>query len=169
MSFSRNVKRICSQSTGRVKGAFTRVVASTIAAAIAYWLARHLLGQPQPIFAAIAAIVCLAPGILNHFRQSANLLIGLSIGILVGELIFRIPYDPGEFRVAVAVFMAMVIATALATAPIVPIQAGASALLVILMGPQNAGLARFLDVILGASTGILFAVVFFRDRLNFRD
>jgi uncharacterized membrane protein YgaE (UPF0421/DUF939 family) len=169
MSLASTLKRIGVETVGRVRTALTRVIASTIAAGVAYWLARHILGQHLPIFAAITAIVCLAPGILNHFRQSVNLLIGVSIGILVGELIFKMPYDLGELRVAVAVFAAMLIASASASAPIVPIQAGASALLVILMGPQNAGLSRFLDVIVGAATGILFAVVFFRARLNFRD
>jgi uncharacterized membrane protein YgaE (UPF0421/DUF939 family) len=153
----------------RAKLAFTRVLASTVAAAVAFWVAQHLLGQHQPIFAAITAIICLAPGILNHFRQSVNLIAGVSIGILVGEVIFLIPLDFGETRVALAVFIAMSVASAFATTAVVPIQAGVSALLVILMGPQNAGFIRFLDVIVGVSTGLLFAVVFFRARLNLRD
>jgi uncharacterized membrane protein YgaE (UPF0421/DUF939 family) len=158
----------------RAKLAFTRVLASTIAATVAFWVAQHLLGQHQPIFAAITAIICLAPGILNHFRQSVNLIAGVSIGIIVGELIFLIPYDLGPYdfsgaHVALAVFIAMTLASAFATTPVVPIQAGVSALLVILMGPQNAGFIRFLDVIVGVCTGLLFAVVFFRARLNLRD
>jgi uncharacterized membrane protein YgaE (UPF0421/DUF939 family) len=158
-----------SEAIERVKAAFTRVVASAAAAALAYWLARVLLGQHQPIFAAITAIICLAPGILNHFRQSLNMLVGVSVGIVVGELIFLIPHDLGEIGMALAVFVAMLLGSALSTVPVVPIQAGASALLVILMGPQYAGLARFLDVIIGVATGLAFAVVFFRARLNFRD
>jgi uncharacterized membrane protein YgaE (UPF0421/DUF939 family) len=152
-----------------VRAAFTRVLAATAAAALAYWLARVLLHQPQPIFAAITAIVCLAPGIPSHFRQAVNLLIGVTIGIVIGELVFLIPYDLGELRVAAAIFTAMVIASASGLPPVVPIQAGASALLVILMGPQSAGLARFLDVLVGTGIGVAFAVVFFRTRLNFRD
>ena len=56
----------------------------------------------------------------------------------------------------------MIIATIFGLPPAVPIQAGASALLVILMGPAAAGLARYLDVLLGVSIGLAFAVVFFR-------
>ena len=153
----------------RVRAAFTRVLASALAAAIAFWLAKQLLGQEQPIFAAITAIICLAPGIANHFRQSLNLLVGVSIGIVVGELIFLVPIDLGELRLALAVFAAMLLASALGTAPVVPIQAGASALLVILMGPHYAGLSRFLDVVIGVATGLTFAVVFFRARLSLRD
>lgn len=158
----------------RVKAAFTRVLAATAAAALAYWLGRILLHQPQPIFAAITAIICLAPGIPSHFRQAVNLLIGVSIGIVVGELVFLLPeslgpYDVGEFRVGVAIFAGMLVATALGLPPVVPIQAGVSALLVILMGPKAAGLARYLDVLLGAGIGLAFAVVFFRARLSYKD
>ena len=53
--------------------------------------------------------------------------------------------------------------------PTVPIQAGVSALLVILMGPQAAGLPRYLDVLVGGMIGLAFAIVFFRARLNFKD
>jgi len=157
------------EAVDRVKAAFTRVLAAALAATIAFWLAKHLLGQQQPIFAAITAIICLAPGILNHFRQSLNLLVGVSIGIVVGELIFLIPIDLREIRLALAVFAAMLCASALGKTPVVPIQAGASALLVILMGPHNAGLSRFLDVLIGVATGMTFAVVFFRARLSLKD
>ena len=158
----------------RVKAAFTRVLAAAAAAALAYWLARLILHQPQPIFAAITAIICLAPGIPSHFRQAVNLLIGVTIGIAVGELVFLLPaslgaQDIGELRVAVAIFAAMLIGAASGLPSSVPIQAGVSALLVILMGPHAAGLPRYLDVLLGGTIGLVFAIVFFRARLSFKD
>ena len=158
----------------RVKAAFTRVVAATAAAALAYWLARLVFGQPQPIFAAITAIICLAPGIPSHFRQAVNMLIGVTVGIVIGELVFLLPesfgsYDVGALRVGVALFSAMIVASIFGLPPVVPIQAGVSALLVILMGPHAAGLARYLDVLLGVAIGLTFAVVFFRARLSFRE
>jgi len=151
----------------RGKAAFTRVLAATFAAMIAYGLARLLFGQPQPIFAAITALICLAPGIPSHFLQSVNILIGVSTGIIVGNLVFLLPFDIAELRIGLAIFAAMMIGASVGTAPVVPIQAGASALLVIVMGPHNAGLARFLDVLIGVTVGMLFAIVFFHARLRF--
>jgi uncharacterized membrane protein YgaE (UPF0421/DUF939 family) len=156
------------EALARVRAAFTRVLASAVAASLAYWLAHVLLGQPRPIFAAITAIVCLAPGIVSHYQQGINLLIGVSIGIMIGELVFLIPYDLGELSVAGAVFAAMLVASAFGTTPLVPIQAGTSALLVLLMGPQYAGIARYLDVLIGVLVGVAFAFVFFRHRMNRR-
>jgi uncharacterized membrane protein YgaE (UPF0421/DUF939 family) len=153
----------------RGRAAFSRALAAALSAALAYWLAHLLFKQPQPIFAAISALICLAPGIPDHLRQGANLLVGVTIGILVGELAFLIPYDLaphllGEVRLAVATFIAMMLASLFGLAPVVPIQAGASAMLVLLLGPQNAGLARFLDVILGVVIGVIVAIVFFHGR-----
>jgi len=96
-----------------------------------------------------------------------GLIVGVTVCILVGELALMIPADLAAVRIASATFVAMMIAAAFGMAPVVPIQAGASAMLVLLMGPQVAGLARFLDVLIGASTGLIVALVFFRERLKF--
>lgn len=158
---------------GRVKDALTRVIAAAMAAALSYWLAQMLFGQHQPIFAAITCIICLATNMPGHFRQAISMLIGVTIGIVIGELVFLLPpslgpYGIGELRVAVAIFSAMLIATAFGLPPVVPIQAGSSALLVILMGPQAAGLARYLDVLLGTAIGLAIAFAFFHTRLRFK-
>lgn len=47
----------------------------------------------------------------------------------------------------------MILATMFGLPAVVPIQAGASAMLVLLMGPQVAGFVRFVDVIVGVATG----------------
>ncbi len=111
--------------------------------------------------------MCLAPGIPSQIRQGLGLIVGVTVGILVGELALLIPADLAAVRMASATFVAMMIAAAFGMAPVVTIQAGASAMLVLLMGPQVAGLARFLDVLIGASTGLIVALVFFRERLKF--
>jgi uncharacterized membrane protein YgaE (UPF0421/DUF939 family) len=74
------------------------------------------------------------------------------------------PYEMGEVRMAVAIFIAMLAAASLSNAPMVAIQAGASAMLVLLLGPQSAGFVRFLDVIVGVATGLSIAFLFFRKK-----
>ena len=148
----------------RARAAFTHVLAAALAAAFAFWVARHLLGHPQPVFAAITALICLAPNIPNHFTQGINLLIGVTTGLVVGELALMFPYEMGEVRMAVAIFLAMMIAASLSKAPVVAIQAGASAMLVLLLGPQTAGFVRLLDVMVGVATGVSVAFIFFRNK-----
>jgi len=76
---------------GRWSQAWREVLASALGAALAWVLAERLLGHPQPIFAAISAIVCLAPGLPSHTKQTKGLLLGVGTGIVVGELILTLP------------------------------------------------------------------------------
>ncbi len=145
----------------RVRDIAVHASAAAIAAALSFYLARWLFGHPEPIFAAITAIICLAPGIPNHFRQTLNMMVGVTIGILVGELAFLLPIPFLEIRILLCVFLGVLIGALINLAPVVPIQAGASALLVMVMGPATAGLVRFLDVAVGAAIGAAFALALF--------
>lgn len=151
----------------RVRSSFTRALAAALAAAFAFWASRQLLGHEQPVFAAISALICLAPGIPSHIRQGFGLIVGVTLGILIGEIALMVPNEYAEIRLASATFIAMIIACTFGMPPVVPIQAGASAMLVLLMGPQTAGFVRFLDVVIGVTTGLVVAFVFFHERLKF--
>ena len=144
----------------RVRAAFTRALAAALAAAFAFWVAHRWLGHPQPVFAAISALICLSPGIPSHVRQGLGLMVGVTIGILVGEVALLVPHDFAEIRLASATFIAMILATLFGLPAVVPIQAGASAM------PQIAGFVRFVDVIVGVAVGVVVALVFFRERLK---
>ncbi len=150
----------------RVRAAFTRALAAALAAAFAFWIAREWLGHSQPVFAAISALICLSPGISKPRPSGTRVMVGVTIGILVGEVALLVPHDFAEIRLASATFIAMILATTFGLPAVVPIQAGASAMLVLLMGPQVAGFVRFVDVIVGVATGVAVALVFFRERLK---
>jgi len=66
--------------------AWREALASALGAALSWFLAERLLGHPQPIFAAISAIVCLSPGLPSHTKQTGGLLLGVATGIVIGEL-----------------------------------------------------------------------------------
>src|SRR5215208_3439878 len=65
-------------------------LASALAAGLAWALAHQLLGHPQPVFAAVAAIVCLAPGMASRGGQAVNMMLGLVTGIVVGEILLLV-------------------------------------------------------------------------------
>ncbi|MFK0383302.1 MULTISPECIES: FUSC family protein [Rhizobium/Agrobacterium group] len=148
----------------RARAAFTRALAAALAAAFAFWIAHKFLGHPQPVFAAVSALICLAPGISDHLKQAMGLMIGVTLGILIGELTLLVPHDYGEVRMAVATFASMMLASLFGLSAVVPIQAGASAMLVLLLGPQSAGFVRFLDVSVGAFIGVAVTILFFRQK-----
>lgn len=149
------------QVAGRLRTAFPDALAATVAGALAWGLSRVLIGHPHPVFAAVTAIVCLAPGLPNHGRQAVGLVLGVATGILVGEAALLLPDTIPTLRIGLASFVAIMIATGYGLAAVVPIQAGVSALLVLALGPESAGFARLLDVACGTSVGLLFSQVLF--------
>ena len=152
-------------SLERMNGAWRDALATAIAGALAWLLANWLLGHPHPVFAIVTAIVCLAPGLPNHGRQATGLMLGVAIGILMGELALQIPETMLEaeplalLRMSAAVFLSILIASVFGLPAVVPIQAGVSAVLVLAMGAENAGWHRMEDVIVGAGAGLLFSQI----------
>jgi len=133
--------------------------ASAVAACLAWLLSQWLFGHPAPLFAAITAIVCLAPGLPSHGQQAIGLLIGVATGIAVGEAALLLPEDSPLLRIGLATFIAMLIASLYGLLAVVAIQAGISAVLVLAFGPATAGEARMLDVLVGAAVGLMFSQV----------
>ena len=55
------------------KSAFRETLESALAAGIAWWLGLLVFGgEHTPLFAAITAIVCLAPGLPSHSKQASG-------------------------------------------------------------------------------------------------
>ena len=146
--------------------AWRDAAASAVAAGVAWLLAVGLFGHAHPVFAAVTAIVCLAPGLPSHGRQAVDLMLGVTVGIVVGEAAFRllpegllVPAGLSLLRLSLGTFFAILLAVLLRPVPVVPIQAGVSVVLVLAMGPQTAGLVRFEDVAVGVVVGLLFSQV----------
>jgi Predicted membrane protein len=150
---------------GRGANAWRDAAASAVAAAIAWTLAVWLLGHPHPVFAAVTAIVCLSPGLPSHGRQAVGLMLGVTAGIIVGEFALLVPDGwmapewASLLRLVLATFCAMVIAASFGQPPVVAIQAGVSAVLVLALGPTSAGLVRLEDVAIGVIVGLFFSQV----------
>lgn len=147
------------RTTDRCRAALFDAAAAGVAAAVAWVIAVWAFGHQQPVFAAASAIICLAPGLPNHGRQAVGLLAGVATGIVVGELALLVPAAWPLARVSLGAFFAITIAAGYGMPAVVPIQAGVSAMLVLALGPDTAGAVRMLDVLCGATVGILFSQV----------
>ena len=128
-----------STSSDRLRAALPDAAAATVAAALSWLLARALFGHPHPVFAAVTAIVCLAPGLPNHGRQAVGLVLGVATGIVVGEAALLAPDICRRCGSVVATFLAIMVASSYGLQPVVPIQAGVSALLVWRSAPLPPG------------------------------
>lgn len=149
----------------RMALAWADALTASIAGASAWLLANWLLGHPNPVFAIVSAIVCLSPGLPNHGRQAAGLMLGVIIGIAMGELALLVPDGTVDsrflplMRMTGAVFLSIMLAASCGLLAVAPIQAGVSAVLVLAMGPENAGWNRMQDVTVGVGVGLVFSQI----------
>jgi uncharacterized membrane protein YgaE (UPF0421/DUF939 family) len=127
-----------------------------VAAAVAWIVAKDVLGHDRPFFAPIAAVICLGVTLGQRLRRLAELLAGVGVGIGVGDVL--VPHiGSGPWQIALIVALAMGVAVFLDKGPIIAIQAGSSAVLVATLLPASGtgGLDRMIDALVGGTVGIV--------------
>jgi len=132
-------------------------VAKTSAAAIIAWLASQLLlGQPLPIFAAIAALLVVQPSVnqtvLKGIERSVAVIAGVVIAYVAGQL-----FGAASWVILLVIVVSLLLAWALKLGPGSTNQIPISAMLVLALGAQTPGYAveRILETIIGAVVGLL--------------
>ncbi|ACY23226.1 membrane protein-like protein [Gordonia bronchialis DSM 43247] len=127
-----------------------------LAAGTAWWVAVQVFDHELPFFAPIAAVISLGLSLSQRWRRSVELVGGVTIGILVGDL-FISQVGSGTWQIVVVVALAMAVAVFLDDGPLIPMQAGSSAALVATLLPPGgiAGFHRAIDALIGGVIGIL--------------
>lgn len=126
-----------------------------LAAGLAWFVARDLVGHPEPFFAPIAAVVTLAVSFGQRLRRAVELVVGVALGIGVGDLLIGwIGSGPGQIALVVA--LAVTAAVFLGSGSALVTQAATSAVLVATLTPPGTGtsLPRFVDALVGGGVGL---------------
>ncbi|WP_181361618.1 FUSC family protein [Streptomyces sp. A244] len=130
--------------------------AATVAWVIALWVGDH----DAPFFAPIAAVVALSFGRGERGLNAVRLVFGVCIGIVVGELTVVV-FGGGWGRLALATFVALVIAQAAGAHRLMRVQAASGAILTIAAADGEAGWNRLVDALIGAGVALVFTQVLF--------
>ncbi|WP_422735734.1 FUSC family protein [Micromonospora sp. WMMD729] len=127
-----------------------------LAAALAWWLAHDLLGNPNPVFAPTAAVGTIAAAIGQRTRRTVELLVGVGLGIAIGDgLVLLI--GAGAWQTGVIVTLAIAVALGLAgRGGTVVSQVGGTAVLIATLSSsqQNLELPRIVDAVTGSAVGL---------------
>src|SRR3712207_2862995 len=133
------------------------ILQTSVAASLSYFLAAVVLGNEQPFFAPIAAVVTLglAPG--QRGRRAVEVALGVAVGLAIADAIVWI-IGVGAAQIGVVVLLAMAAAVFLGERTLLVNQAAISAILVVALQPSDAGFTpdRFFNALLGG--GIALAV-----------
>jgi uncharacterized membrane protein YgaE (UPF0421/DUF939 family) len=139
----------------RLKGGAALAVQAGVAAGLAWFLAHNVIGRPSPFFAPIAAVITLASSVGQRARRTVELVLGVAIGIGVGDAIILV-IGRGPWQIALIVLGAILVATAVGGGTPLVVQSASSAVLVATLA-SGPGLpyTRFFDALVGGGVGLV--------------
>jgi len=143
----------------RIRDGWWSVLQCSVGAAVAWALCVQLLGHQRPFFACVAAVVCLGVRAAQRLRRVAELAVGVTLGVAVGDaLVGRI--GSGTWQIALVVAIALILALALDGGPLVTAQAGLQAVFVVALPRLPGGdVARWQDAMVGGAVALLVAAL----------
>ncbi|QNE20517.1 aromatic acid exporter family protein [Kribbella qitaiheensis] len=130
-----------------------------LAAGVAWGLARYLVGHKVPFFAPVAAMVCLGFSFGQRLRRVAEVMVGVAVGVGVGDLFVKM-FGTGIAQIVFVVALAMSVAVLLGAGTLMVSQAGVQAAMVTTLLPDpGAGFSRWLDAALGGAVALAAATI----------
>lgn len=140
----------------------------SLATAISLWIAGDLLDHPQAFFAPISAVIVIVAGPGLRARALLELVVGVSTGILVGELVV-LGTGRGPWQVGIIVALAAMTSIVIGLKGIAFNQAVVSAVLLAAVIPaagSNPAMTRFIDALIGGACGLLAVLLIPRDAVR---
>ena len=137
------------------------VLQTALAAAVAWTVAREVVGHRHPFVAPVSAIVALGITYGQRTRRSIEIAVGVAVGVLISDLI-TLGLGSGPLQIALVIALAMSAAIVLGGSRLVVTQAATSAVLVATVAvPQHVTLARSVDALVGGAVALLVNLVLF--------
>ncbi|NES13566.1 MULTISPECIES: aromatic acid exporter family protein [Micromonospora] len=135
-------------------------VQAGLAATLAWVAARELLGSAEPTFAPAAAVGVIAASLGHRARRTAELVVGVVLGITVGDLLIA-AVGTGPWQTGVIVFLAVTAAVLVRGPSALVTQAGGTAVLVATLTPTapDLELPRTVNALVGGIVGLLVVLV----------
>ena len=136
-----------------------QVVKTGLAALLAWEAARRLLGEEQPVFAALTAMLVLQITVRQSVRQAVEEVVAVVAGVVVATGLAS-ALGLNAWTVGLVVTAGLVVGRVLRLGPQGAVQVPVAALLVLVLGTESDLIAsRVADTVLGAVVGVLVNVV----------
>jgi uncharacterized membrane protein YgaE (UPF0421/DUF939 family) len=130
-----------------------------VAAALAWFVAHEVIGRQTPFFAPIAAVITLASSVGQRARRTVELVVGVAIGIGLGDAIILL-IGTGPWQIGLVVLLAIMVAAAVGGGTPLVVQSASSAVLVAtLTATTGPPYTRFFDALVGGAVGLLVMTI----------
>jgi uncharacterized membrane protein YccC len=129
---------------------------------VSWSLAALALKASRPIFAAVAAVITSGAARGQHWRRAIELVVGVSLGIGVADLLVQV-IGSGPWQIALVTVLAMLAATLLGGGSMLVTQAGISAILVTAIEHHTEGLVpeRLFETLIGGAVALVISHLLF--------
>jgi uncharacterized membrane protein YgaE (UPF0421/DUF939 family) len=140
---------------GRVRASLLLALQAGVAAGIAWYLAHDVVGHQAPFFAPISAVIVLGVSVGQRLRRAVELVLGVALGILVGDLLIFV-IGTGGGQIALVVMLAILTAVFVGGSATLIGQCASSSVLVATLAPPTGGIYynRFIDALIGGVVGL---------------
>ncbi|MEE6307907.1 FUSC family protein [Plantactinospora veratri] len=144
----------------RLRTYLVLAVQAGLAASLAWVISHELVGAAEPVFAPIIAVAVVATSIDRRLRRSLELMVGVTIGIGVGDLLIAVT-GTGPWQIGVIVALAIMVAIVLRGSSSLITQAGGTAVLIASLTPmtQDLEVPRFVNAGIGGAVGLAVALL----------
>jgi uncharacterized membrane protein YgaE (UPF0421/DUF939 family) len=143
----------------RVRSKSWHIGQAAIAAAVAWVIAKHVLGHDTPFFAPIAAVVSLGTSYSQRLRRVAEVTVGVAVGVFVADLLV-LWLGTGWWSIALVVALAMAAALLLDEGGLLVTQAAVQGIIVTTLLPEpDQALIRWTDALVGGGVALVAATV----------
>ncbi len=130
-----------------------------VGAAAAWWVAGSVLNHPQPFFAPVTAMVCLGLSYGQRLRRVADVMLGVAIGVFVGDVFIHY-FGSGVWQIVLVAVIAMGVATLSGARLMLTTQAGLQAVIVTtLVAQPGQAFSRWIDALVGGSIALVLTLV----------
>ncbi|KGM08356.1 hypothetical protein N869_12245, partial [Cellulomonas bogoriensis 69B4 = DSM 16987] len=152
------------QGWARVRRAFGPVLLASLAAGVAWFVARDVVGHPNPFFAPVSAWLALGFAADRRLRKVAELAIGVAVGVALADLLVQW-IGSGAVQVAVVLAASALVARFLGRGDLLAMQAGVQAIVIVGLPAAESGgaLGRWVDALVGGAVALAVATLLPQD------
>jgi uncharacterized membrane protein YgaE (UPF0421/DUF939 family) len=155
------VGRRLASRPGRLSSNVWAILQTAAAAGLSYLLASTVLGNSQPFFAPVAAVVTLGLSFGERGRRALEVALGVVVGLVVADVLVNL-VGVGAAQITVVVALAMAAAVLVGERRLLVNQAAISAILVVALQPPDAPFSpdRFLNALVGSGVALAVSHLF---------
>ncbi|HLL68605.1 MAG TPA: FUSC family protein [Micromonosporaceae bacterium] len=142
---------------GRLRDDWLLIGEATVAATVAWLIATELLGNPEPFFAPVAALITLLQVRGQRMRRAVEVILGVAGGVLVADIVVQALGPHTTWTIVTVLLITLTLAVAIGASPVSVVQAAVSAMYLVVVAPPTQTLVplRFIDALVGGGVALL--------------